>query len=522
VEGRLSALGGVTVRYKYRHIPCLAVEVRNPSALDLLEGLGDVERAYLDMEGHGALLESLPFIRAPEAHELGFDGEGTIVAVLDSGVDTDHPSLADAVIHQYHFLDQGQDTGPGAEDDHGHGTNVTGIILSRGGVAPRGVAPAAHLVAIKVLDEDNSGWLSDWAAGVDHVISLRDQDILVDAINMSLVSKSTFEGICDDEVATFSRVCKSAVEQGIAVFASSGNNGLTGFMTIPACYSSVVAVGSVYDTLPDRISGFTNRSPFLDLLAPGQAITSTGYGGGTSTFTGTSQAAPHAVGVACLLRQIDGTISPAAVREVLMRTGRPFGDPESLLVFPIIDARSAVEGLLVPRVSQLNCGISEAKIQASWAPASGIEHYHVSVTSGDHVFHEEEVAAEGVGFLWLPPAPGGYQVSVRPYDLEGLQGLEETCSVNFSPAFSRGDCSVDGNMDISDPIRLIYFLFLSGSAISCAEACDSNDDNSLDISDGIYSLNFLFLGGTAPPLPFGACGPDPTGGNLGCQRSGCP
>ncbi|MBI4604163.1 MAG: S8 family serine peptidase, partial [Planctomycetes bacterium] len=518
--------GWAAVRRRFRWVPALLLEIRDERALDLLEGDPDVASVHLDERGRGALFESLPYIHAARAHNLGLHGEGTTVAVLDSGADVSHPALRDAVVHTYHFLGQGADVGPGgAEDGHGHGTNVTGIIASRGSVTPLGevvpvgVAPAAKVVVVKVLDDENSGWLSDWALGVDHVIGLKQEEgIHVDAINMSLVSSRSYPGVCDDRVPVFAAACQAALDAGIVLLAASGNDGLAGGMTIPACYSSTVSVGSMIDNPPDRISSFTNRSEVLDLLAPGQSTLSTGKGGGTSTFMGTSQATPHAAAVALLLRQADPDIAPPEIAEVLVRSGRPFKDPTTGLVFPILDARAAAEAVLVPRVEGLFCAASEGAIAAAWDPQAGVDRFAVRVLRGEEVVHEGGVAGTESSVEVAAPAGGTYSICVRAWDAGGLAGLEACCvlAVPGAPAFRRGDCSPDGRVNIADPIRTVTGLFSGGPPPPCAEACDADDDGRLNITDAIYTLNFLFLGGPAPREPFPGCGADLAPPAVGC------
>lgn len=83
--------------------------------------------------------------------------------------------------------------------------------------------------------------------------------------------------------------------------------------------------------------------------------------------------------------------------------------------------------------------------------------------------------------------------------------------------FKRGDTNADGQVDISDPIFTLCFLFLGGTAPPCDDAADTNDDGTLDISDPVGLLNFLFVGQSSPPSPFGECGVDPTPDGLGCE-----
>jgi hypothetical protein len=88
--------------------------------------------------------------------------------------------------------------------------------------------------------------------------------------------------------------------------------------------------------------------------------------------------------------------------------------------------------------------------------------------------------------------------------------------------FTRGETNGDSTLDISDPTRILAWLFLGGSEPICIQAADANDDEKVDLSDATYLLSYLFLGSRAPGAPFPACGIDPTGEGLGCERSTCP
>jgi len=539
VESKLDASGGATVRHRFDWIPSLVVELHNEQTLDMLEGLREVVSVHPDIPGHGALLESTDYIRAQEARDLGYSGAGTIVAVLDSGLDMNHPSFDGAVIHTYRFLKQGSDFGPEpeqAEDGHGHGTNVAGIIASQGGQAPLGIAPGAELVIVKVLEDNNTGWLSDWARGVDHVITLKnDQGIPIDTINMSLASGQVYEGACDRVTPGFANACRAAVQSGMLVLAASGNwssfpanpESPHGFMSIPGCYSATVSVGATLDTAPDTVAEFTYRSVHLDLLAPGQSITSAGLfepdsaiEDGVSTFNGTSQATPHATAVACLLREIDPTLSPVQLKDVLLRSGRPFNEPGTTYTVPILDARAAVEAMLVPRVENLDCDVDEGLLVAGWTADAAVESYEVRIFRGEQVIFDGAIPGGESRFELSVPAAPWYTFCMRPYDSQGLAGLEE-CSTTH-PEFSRGDCTNGGSLDISDSIFLLGVLFQGVGRPACYEACNSNDDEALDLSDAIYSLFYLFTGGPPPPAPFPGCGDDKGNDSGGCETSVCP
>jgi hypothetical protein len=85
------------------------------------------------------------------------------------------------------------------------------------------------------------------------------------------------------------------------------------------------------------------------------------------------------------------------------------------------------------------------------------------------------------------------------------------------PRFLRADTDTSGMLSISDPIRLLDFLFLGTAALSCADAADANDDGQLNVTDAVFALNFLFAGSNVLPAPSPECGPDPTGDALGCE-----
>jgi subtilisin family serine protease len=327
----LSSLSGsdFELQYQYQAISALAGRLRREGLVKLVNH-PNVLQISLDRVASGQLAESVPLIQADLVQELGFTGEAVVVAVLDTGIDTGHPDLKDALIAEQCFcsVETGccpngltEQSGPGsARDGGGHGTNVAGIIASRGNVASVGVAPGTSIVAVKVLDDtapSGRGDLSVILRGLDWIINERPD---VQIVNMSIVAGLFFGDYCDAFDA-LSRAYAQAIDllraQGVLTFVSSGNLASATGLSFPSCLRSAVAVGAVYDddvgtfqagdlctdqtTAADQIVCFTNRNRFLSLLAPGCKIRAPGLRGGTSTFCGTSQAAPHAAGVAALM-----------------------------------------------------------------------------------------------------------------------------------------------------------------------------------------------------------------------------
>ena len=168
------------------------------------------------------------------------DGEGIIVAVLDTGIDTDHPDLVGNIVACKTFVDRTTT----CEDDNGHGTHVAGTIAANGSII--GVAPKAKIMAIKVLNKRGRGYTDDIAAGIEYAA-----DNGADIISMSLGGGySSFIGDAVDY----------ATSKGVLVIASAGNSG-PGEDTIgyPAANSGVVAVAA-FDSLDVRLSSVVYNS----------------------------------------------------------------------------------------------------------------------------------------------------------------------------------------------------------------------------------------------------------------------
>ncbi len=338
---------------RFEAVPALAGTVRSAAGLAVLEAHPGVLRVDLDVGGGGGLDTSVPLVRANAWHDQGVTGAGVVVAVLDSGLDTDHDDLGDDLIHQACFLDFGgsgrcpngntRQLGTGAaEDDHGHGTNVTGIITAGGVRSSAGVAPDAEVVALKVLDGTNSfAFFSEIVAALDYLIA--NPQLGVRVINMSLGTNALFSGTCDN-AASFtiagSRAINTLRANGILAFASSMNNGNKGQMAVPACLRNVLAVGATDDF--DSVAGFTNSNNALALMAPGVGIVSTGRGNSTSSFSGTSQAAPHAAGCAALLLEAGAAAMPDQLESILLDSPTAVTDPGNGGAFPRLDCFSSV------------------------------------------------------------------------------------------------------------------------------------------------------------------------------------
>ncbi len=358
----LRALGPMDFQpsYRYRAIPALAGRLTT-AGLSKLVHHPVVRAVGPDLTGSGGLASSVPHIRADRAHALGLTGRGIRVAVLDTGVDAEHPDLAGRIADEACIVQLDPGCLPGdhaAADDHGHGTNVAGIVASAGAISAPGVAPGAEIVAIKVMNKQNRFVTSDVLAGLDRLIGRRD----LRAVNLSLGTDTRYRGACDDAGAVpqaFAAAIGALRAQGTLAVVASMNGAPPGEMPAPACVRDALTVGAVYDAqsaayqvyapcvdptaVADRIACFSNSGTMLDLLAPGVAVTAPYPHGGLGTFTGTSQAAPHVTGAIALLAERFPEMSPGRIEAVLKGSGVPLTDLRTGVTAARIDVARAIE-----------------------------------------------------------------------------------------------------------------------------------------------------------------------------------
>ena len=239
---------------------------------------------------------------------------------------------------------------------------MSGIITSDGdnNLAPVGVAPNAGIFAYKMFSSDKPSLISNLLNSLDNILDEHRDEF--DLINMSLSDGVPYpSGTCREDQPTIRQNFVTLRAEGTLSFAASANNGDKGGITWPACEPSVVAVGAVYDedvgpmeytpcddetTAADQVACFSNSSADLELLAPGSLIISTAPAFPFFSEGGfTSQASPHAVGVAALLIQAVPGLSADEVANRLIRTGALVTDdldPNNIRSTPRVDARVAL------------------------------------------------------------------------------------------------------------------------------------------------------------------------------------
>ncbi|MGI6364975.1 MAG: S8 family serine peptidase [Bacillota bacterium] len=326
-----------------------AIQVKLPkSALNSVQkgpGIDYVEPDYPAK----ALAQTVPWgverVNAPQVHSAGQKGSGVKVAILDTGIRTNHQDLT-----VYGGYDT---TGTGSyNDNNGHGTHVAGTVAALDNtIGVLGVAPAARLYAVKVLDASGNGSYSNIIAGIQWAIN-NDMDI----INMSLGGSSGSSAL--------QNACNAAYNAGILLVAAAGNEGTasgnTECISYPARYSSVIAVGSI--TSGNVRSSFSSTGSTLELMAPGSSIYSTTYNGGYGTMSGTSMACPHVAGVAALIWGAKPSLTNVQLRNVLNATANDMWNDPWRYGNGLVDAWAAYQyvngGPGEPDPQNLNVSIS--------------------------------------------------------------------------------------------------------------------------------------------------------------------
>lgn len=240
-------------------------------------------------------------------------GEHTVVAVIDTGIDYEHPDLKKNVVGGAGFIHGFKDKD--YMDENGHGTHVAGIIAAQGALL--GVAPHTKLLAVKVLDKNGQGSFTNIARGVAWARKWRGPaGEKVNVINLSLGGPLSHTMLYDE--------IKKAVGDGISVVCAAGNSGDgdpdTDEISYPAYYPETIAVGAVDNQT--GLANFSNSNDRINVVAPGVETYSTYPGGRYVKLSGTSMAAPHVSGAVALIcsrfyNRFGHYPSPPYVKELL-------------------------------------------------------------------------------------------------------------------------------------------------------------------------------------------------------------
>ncbi|MEV3933104.1 S8 family serine peptidase [Streptomyces sp. NPDC049944] len=285
-----------------------------------------ITKLWLDGKVEAALKDSVPQVNAPQAWAAGYDGKGTTVAVLDTGIDADHPDVKDRVKKTRSFV-----PGEEVDDKNGHGTHVASTVAGSGAASDgvnKGVAPGADLIVGKVLGNEGSGADSgiieamEWAKAEG-----------ADVVSMSLGSS-----IPDDGTDPMSQAVDALSADGGPLFVvAAGNAYGAGTIGSPGSAESALTIAAV--DKQDGRADFSSMGPLVrshglkpDLSAPGVDINAAasqsvpGIEGMYQSLSGTSMATPHVAGAAAILKQRHPAWSGQRLKDALMSSSKELPD----------------------------------------------------------------------------------------------------------------------------------------------------------------------------------------------------
>jgi thermitase len=221
-------------------------------------------------------------VEAPQAWEVTTGSSQVNIAILDTGVDLDHPDLAAKLINNKNFT-----TSATVDDVHGHGTHVAGIAaaITNNGIGVAGLGYTSTIMNVKVLSDSGSGYYSWIVWGIAWAA-----DNGAEVINMSLGGSSSSSALED--------AINYACSRGVVVVAAAGNSGSTS-PSYPACYTNCIAVAAT--DANDALPSWSNYGDWVDVAAPGVSIYSTLKENGYGYKSGTSMASPYVAGLAGLV-----------------------------------------------------------------------------------------------------------------------------------------------------------------------------------------------------------------------------
>jgi len=347
-RGPLERLGA-HITYVSKFLPFMTATLPR-QAVVLALGLSHVTRLEAATPYEFSLDTSVPSIDVDNVWKnLGMRGEGTVICVIDSGMDGNHTSLDDMddnnatqdpkIMAFYDASNSPDDTNGTTRpfDLDGHGTHVAAVAAGTGHGDPDfryiGVAPGAKLVGVKILANGSTSMsTADATRGIEWAMSNKDK-FGIQILSMSFGAKFVAPGITNDGTSAMSQLAERAVQEGLVVVAAAGNSGpIKRTISPPGDARDVITVGNVQDdhTLtPSSSRGPVGRpgNSYIkpDVCAPGTDIYSAQANSGSRfvSQTGTSDSCPHVSGVAALMLQALPSLRPQDIMSILRSTAEP-------------------------------------------------------------------------------------------------------------------------------------------------------------------------------------------------------
>lgn len=411
-----------------------------------------------------------PQIRSPEAWDIAKGSSAIVIAVVDSGVESTHPDLSGKIIDGWNTRTNSGDF----SDVKGHGTLVAGAAaaISDNGTGVAGVAWDCPVVAVRVSDDSGQATARDLAAGILWAVNRGAK-----VINVSFAPLWSNKLIQSATEAAFSR--------GAVVIISAGNGGGT---TTATGYEAALFVGAIDSS--NKIASFSDRGPFVDLVAPGVGIYSTAIGASYRTADGTSFAAPIVAGAVALARSANPDLRPITIQNLLLSTTVDLGAAgvDSTFAGGGLDAAALVTAAqqtqFLPDVTAPTVRITSPKANGSMSGAA-----KVSITATDDWGVADVVLSiDGAPFATDTRSPyqfvvdtstfspGSHQLSVVATDTAGNVSLPHLVKASFARSTT----------SLSSATSVMFHSPLNGATVTG----DTLIEATLSDSDGLATVEW--------------------------------
>lgn len=463
----------VEVLRDYRQLPMAFLRLRDFAALHRLLSREEVLAVYPDERLERHLAESLPLLGQPQtASIIGHSGAGSMVAILDTGVDYTRsafgsctsPGVPSGTCKVIHAEDIAPDDG--SRDDNGHGSNVAAIAL--------GVAPDTRIVALDVFTGATAS-STDVIAGIDRVIQLKGAPTQYNivALNLSLGSSTKPTLLQCTLLNPYRSPILNAKAAGVLSVASSGNSAWADAIATPACTPEAISVGAVYDanvgarswggdanctdsaTAADKIVCFSNSASNLKMLAPGALIAAAG-----ATYSGTSQAAPHVAGAIGVLQAAFPGDTPDQLQTRLIDSGKAITDVRNGIVKPRVD-------LLAAQGAPANNDFAAASTLNTDSGAIDAWNFNAGKEAGEPG-HAGDNGGRSVWWQWTAPAAGTFTLDTHGSGFDTLLGVYVGGSVaTLATVIANDDDGAAGGvsgLSFHTDAGILYRLAVDGKA----------------------------------------------------------
>lgn len=395
-NSKKTGLGKNQITKEFRiAINAVLLENADSIVIERIKKLPYVKKVYRDNKCKIVDDASNEVIHASETwNSLGLTGEGVVIAIIDTGIDSSHVELSGKVVGGYDFVNNDNDP----FDDHGHGTHCAGISAANGPTL-KGVAPDAKLMAVKVLNAGGSGYSSWVIAGIEYAVDPDGDPLTDDGADVISMSLGFFGGTPDDPQSI---AVNNAYKNGVLCVVAAGNNGNEYFnVSSPGCADDALTVGAIENT--GSIAYFSSFGPSVEtysvkpeVVAPGVNIRSTIPNNQYESMSGTSMATPHVAGAAALLLQQNPSLTPEMLKSLLVNSAKK-NDVSDIWAYGngCIDVFKAAQQKSIVAPGIINFGLVDNSLD-TWNSSSSIKLFNQLNSSNNYTFEIEHSLPAGV------------------------------------------------------------------------------------------------------------------------------